>query len=524
MKSFPFTILTVLAAIAAISSVPVYANVTLPNVIASGMVLQRDRPATLWGWAEPGERVTLKLAGKVVAETVGTGAEKPWRVSLPAQTAGPVAELTISGSNTIKLNDVLAGDVWLCSGQSNMVMTVAHGPWCGYGGVQDAEKEIASANDAQLRIFTMNTAGMTARSWINSGTWAGINPESVKAASATAYFFGRELRAKLNVPVGLVVSAVGGTAVEPWTPLNLLENDAPYQELKAKATAIQKELGAKGNADRRAQTEWKKQAAEAQKNKQPVPPAPALQLTPEQGFNFGDSGPILGAGGLYNSKIHALTPMTINGAIWYQGESNARRGEYYAHSLSKMIEGWRGAFSQQFPFLIVQLANFGAPVLNEPHQGCYAKVREAEAKVADTVPGAGVITAVDIGMARNIHPANKQEVGRRLAQLALKQVYGKEVVVSGPVFAGARFEAGKAIVSFKGTGSLTLKGSGSFEVAGADRKFIAATATVHGPTVEVSAPGIAKPAAVRYAYLNNPTCALYNEHGWPALPFRSDDW
>ena len=512
-------------ALFALSAVPVLrANVTLPACIGENMVIQRDRPATLWGWAEPGEKVTVRLGEKVVGVVTGEGDVKPWRISLPPQKAGPVPSISISGTNVISVGNVAAGDVWICSGQSNMVMTLEKGPWCGYGGVNDAAKEAAAA-DSDLRLFTVENGG-TATPWNRPiGTWVPASAESLPKASATAYFFGRALREKLKVPIGLVISAVGGTAVEPWTPMKAFEGDADYAALRAGAEKVRAELGSKGDADRKAFAEWKKRVEEAKAAKQPAPPQPTPQLTPEQTSKVSDCGPILGAGSLYNGKIHPLTPMTVQGAIWYQGESNARRGEHYAHSLTRMIEGWRDAFGQKMPFFIVQLANFGGPAVTEPHLGSFALVREAEEKVANTVPDTGIATAVDIGAARNIHPPNKQEVGRRLAQVTLKKVYGVDVPASGPCYAGARFGEGKATVTFKpGSGALVLKGAGSFEVAGADRKFVPATAVLKNGAVEISAPSVPKPVAVRYAFLNAPECSLFDDRGWPALPFRSDNW
>ncbi len=517
--------LAILALVFVAAAISARADVSLSGVIGSGMVIQRDRPAAIWGWAAPGEKVTLLIGGKPAGSAEGRGAEIPWKIMLPAQKAGPVPEITVSGSNTIALTNVLAGNVWVCSGQSNMVMTVVKGPWCGYGGANNGEQEAASANDPQLRLFTVGRGGSATPSLVVSGSWAAATPDSVKSASATAYFFGRELRAQLHVPIGLVISAVGGTAVEPWTPRKALDGDADFAALEAGAKSLQQEFAARDAADGKLVAAWKKAVAEAQAKGQPTPPQPAAQLTPDQHFALSDAGPILGAGGLYNGKIHPLTPMTIEGVIWYQGESNARRGAHYAHSLTKMIEGWREAFGRQFPFLIVQLANFGPPTIEDHRLGSFPLVREAQEKVAENVPGAGIITAVDIGDARQIHPGNKQEVGRRLAQLALKQVYGRDVTASGPVFAGARFQDGKAVVAFRpDAGELLLKGPGGFELAGEDHKFAPAVAVLKDGAIEVSAPGVPKPVAVRYAFLNAPECTVYNKAGWPALPFRSDDW
>ena len=517
---------SILSFIAFIPLLPSHAEVTLSGAFGSNMVIQRDRPATLWGWADPDEKVTVKLGTQVVAHAVGKGKETMWRVQLPVQKAGPVEDITVSGStNSVILSNLLAGDVWLCSGQSNMAMTVGKGPWLNSGGVLDAEKEIAEGSHPEIRLFTVESVGTPKPQTQVTGTWAVCAPTSVPKVSAAAYFFGRELQAKLNIPIGLVISAVGGSSIELWTPRAALENDADYADLVADAKKIQAEIGKQAFEDRKLELEWRKQSDEARAKHEPAPPTPVYTLTPAQRLAASGIRPVLEAGTLYNGKIHPLTPLTLTGAIWYQGEANAGRSEHYVHSLTKLIESWRNAFEQPFPFLIVQLASFDAPVVSSASRGSWTLVREAQEKVAQTVPNCGIATAVDIRPTGNLHPQNKQEVGRRLAQVALKQVYGQKVTAGGPRYAGARFEGGKAIVRFaEGSGPLVLKGNGSFEIAGEDRKFVPATATLKGDIIEVSAPSVANPVAVRYAFLNSPEMSLFNQDGWPALPFRSDSW
>ena len=517
---------SILSLIAFTPLLPLHAEVTLSGVFGSNMVIQRDRPATLWGWADAGEKVTVKLGDKVVAQAVGQGKESMWRVKLPPLKAGPVEDITVSGSaNTVTLTNLLAGDVWLCSGQSNMAMTVGKGPWLNSGGVLDAEKEIAEGSHPEIRLYTVDSLGTPKPQTQVTGTWAVCGPTSVPKVSAAAYFFGRELQAKLNIPIGLVISAVGGSSVELWTPKAALENDADYAALVADAKKIQAEIGRQAFEDRKLELEWRKKSDEARAKHEPVPPTPVYTLTPAQRLVASGIRPVLEAGTLYNGKIHPLIPLTLTGAIWYQGESNAGRSEQYVHSLTKLIESWRSAFEQPFPFLIVQLASFDAPVVSSAERGSWALVREAQEKVAQTVPNCGIATALDIRPIGNLHPPNKQEVGRRLAQVALKQVYGRKISSCGPRYAGVRFEGGKAILRFaEGSGPLVLKGNGSFEIAGEDRKFVPATATLKGDVIEVAAPSVANPVAVRYAFLNAPEMSLFNQNGWPALPFRSDSW
>ena len=504
----------------AASALPVRAAVSLPSVINSNMVIQRDRPATLWGWADAGEKVTVKLGHQVVAQTTGKGNGESWKIQIPAQKAGPIPDLTISGdSNSVTLTNVLAGEVWLCSGQSNMDMQVNRGPWK----IRDADQEITQANHPQIRFYTEQRGIAAAPSSLTQGSWEVCSPETVGRASAVAYFFGREVQARLGVPVGLVISSYGGTSVERWMPKEAIQADPILVALLEKAQKAKAELAPLAAADSAAMQDWRGKVEQAKAANQPLPQRPAYKMTPSQQNCFTDSAQIASYSSFYNGRIHPLTPMTIAGALWYQGEANARRGEFYRQSLTKMIEAWRSAFGQQFPFLIVQLPGFSAPVVSNAF-GTLPLVREAQEQVALTVPNCGIATAIDIGDAKNIHPINKQEVGRRLALVALKQVYGQKIIANGPRYAGARFENGKALVRFEAEGGLILKNNGGFQVAGEDRAFSPASAVVVGDTLEVSSPSVPKPVAVRYAFLNGPETSLFNGEGLPAFPFRSDDW
>ena len=525
MKCPPFSL--VLLAILMMAAVPrMHAAVTLPAVLGDNMVIQRNRPTTLWGWADQGEKVTVSMEGKVVATAEGKGADSFWKVRLPALKAGKVPDITVSGAtNSITLTNLLAGELWLCGGQSNMVMTISkvRSPWCWYGGVKDADKEIAEATHPGIRFFTEEKGkGEPVPSLTSKGKWLVCSPETAGVCSATGYFFARTLQETLRVPVGLVISAIGGTAVEPWTPAKALEGDPGYASLTEAARKTKATLGPAAAADAKLRADWSKAVQQAKAAKQPIPPAPVTQLTQQQRDALADAGTALntrGFGPLYNAKIHPLTPLTIGGALWYQGESNGNLPANYRYYLGRMIEGWRSAFGQQFPFLIVQLAKC-------KRGGSWEQIREAQDRVARELPACGIATAIDIGEPGNIHPLNKQEVGRRLALVALNQVYGREIVASGPRFAAASFGNGKAVVTFaKGTAEgLALSGPGGFLIAGEDRKFVPATAVVKDGALEVSAPGVARPVAVRYAFETCPETPLVNAQGLGAFPFRSDDW
>lgn len=468
-----------------VGSAHVYADVHLAPVFGSNMVLQRDVPAKLVGWAEVGEMVTVKLGEKVVGQVAGTGKEKPWTVLLPVQKAGPVPDITVVGKNSIVLTNLLAGDVWVCSGQSNMAQSLQRGEWCGYGGVLDVEKEVVAASHPTLRL--MKSPG---------GNWEVCSPESAKSFSAAGYFFGRELTQRLNVPVGLITAAVGGTMAELWVPRVMREGTPEFVAELEEARRTQEEL------KKVAKCTWDEQD----------------RLTAAQ--HTQDTGQ------LYTRMIAPLTELSIKGTIWYQGEGNTRKASAYERLMSLLIQGWRKEWGQgDFPFIVMQLVNFH--FRDEPWQGkaTFAALREAQQALADHVPNTGLAVGIDIGEANNIHPRNKQEVGRRLALVALKQVYKQEVIAAGPALTDARFEPGRATLSFDAGGkgqNLVFKDAvtNGFELAGADGKFVPATAHVNGNTIVLTTAEITTPCSVRYAWADNPPATVFNTAGLPAAPFR----
>lgn len=481
------------------------ADVRLSPVFSSNMVLQRDVPAKISGWAAPGETVVVKLGGKVIGHASGAGAVTPWTVTLPVLSAGPVPDLTVEGNNTITLTNLLAGDVWICSGQSNMEMTLQSGPWCTYGGVRNATEEVAAANHPQIRLFAM----------LSKQPWAVCAPESAQSFSAAAYFFGRELAQRLQVPIGLVQAAVGGTAAEYWTPRSVREQWPGFPSALENARRFEREQ----KPVIEAYEQWQKQVTEARRNGQPVPARPP-EMTTALYAKFSAARATAGTGKLYESRIQPLTTMTIKGAIWYQGEGNVDRAAEYADLLTQLIGGWRQAWGQgEFPFLIQQLVNFnGGPAT-------WPELRAAQQKVVESVPRTGLAVGIDIGDPDNIHPANKQEVGRRLALVALREVYGRAVVAAGPRPLESRFEANHVVLTFdpgdQQPGLVLQAGADtSFEVAGSDGKFEPATVEVRATTLTLRTAKVREPRAVRYAWHGNPTATLFNRAGLPAAPFR----
>jgi sialate O-acetylesterase len=492
---------------------PAGAEVKLPALISDNMVLQQGRKVALWGTAESGEEVTVTFGGQKVAGTAD--AEGRWKVELGPLKAGGPSEMTVAGKNTLTLHNVVVGEVWICSGQSNMEMAVGNSPHA-WGGVLNAEKEIAAGNYPMIRHFTVKkvVAGQPQKDV--TGQWVVASPQTVGEFSAVAYFFGRELHKGLGVPVGLIDSSWGGTPAEAWTSAPALEAEPELKTLprdwEQKVAGYPKLL----EQFRKDLDQWEQSAQRAEAEGKPALPPPEMPADPR--------GNSWRAAGLYNGMIAPLIPYTIAGAIWYQGESNAGRAYQYRKLFPSMIRDWRRAWGQgDFPFLFVQLASF---IQEWSPKTCWAELREAQTMTL-SLPNTGMAVTVDIGEPYDIHPKNKQEVGRRLALAAEANAYGRKVAYSGPLYDSMTIEGDSVRLRFKHVdGGLATKGGPlkGFEAAGEDRKFFAAEAMVAGDTVVVRSSTVLRPVAVRYAWADNPECNLFNKAGLPASPFRTDDW
>jgi sialate O-acetylesterase len=487
------------------------AEVRLAPCFGSNMVLQRDVPAKLVGWADAGETVAVKLGGQIVGRALGKGQAKDqaWTVILPTQKAGPMPDITVEGKNTVTLTNLLAGDVWVCSGQPNMRMSVAKGPWCNYGGAAGAEQEVAAANYPQIRLYHRN-----------AGRWDVCTPESVKAFSAAGYFFGRELHRRLAVPIGLAEGSMGATSAESWLPRRVI----PADKLQ-RAQRVVEELKPLADADRKAFMQYAQEVQKAKAQGRPLPKRPLDRLTAEQKKRLEDAMLVYYTGNNYEGFIAPLTAMAIKGVVWYQGESNRPRAAQYAELMSRLIGAWRQDWGGDLPFLVMQLVNFGKGPFEPQTQ--FAELREAQQQVADSVPNVGMAVGIDIGLPGEIQPPNKQEVGRRLALVALKQVYSQDVIASGPRLKDAKFERGRAVLACDPGGKdqrLMLKGSNpnGFELAGADGNFVPAKAHLQENTITLTAAAVAEPRAFRYAWYDNPPVSLFNSARLPAAPFRKD--
>jgi sialate O-acetylesterase len=483
------------------------ADVKLPAIFGHHMVLQRDAAVPVWGTAAPGEEVTVVIAGQTVSTTAG--ADGKWSVKLAKLAAAGPHTLTVKGKNTVTFSDVLVGEVWLGSGQSNMAMTVNR--------AKDYEQEQAAAKLPQLRMFTESSPNSPIAQFTGKGEWVVCSPETVGRFSATAYFFGRELHQTLNVPVGLINSSVGGTPIESWIAP---EAQKASPELKAffegqkQAAKDFDPVKAKAKFEQD-QAKWKEAAKKAKAEGKPAPKAPRdpVALNERKG----------NVGGLFNGKIAPLIPYAIRGALWYQGEANtaAEQAPFYAAQLKLLVTDWRARWGYEFPFAWVQLPNFGAPPGRD-----WPTVREAMLKTL-SLPHTGMAITIDIGEEKDIHPKNKQDVGRRLAAWALGTVDGQKVATSGPLPAGHQVRGSEVRLSFKhADGGLVAKGGElkGFVIAGADKQWKPARARIEGDQVIVSSADVKQPVAARYAWENWPTCNLYNGAGLPASPFRTDDW
>lgn len=483
-----------------------WADVRLPAIVSDHMVLQQEVAANVWGWAEPGEKVTVKFAGQTLATTAAGNGE--WSVKLAELPPGTKGELTVAGKNALTVADVIVGEVWVCSGQSNMEWIVANS--------MDAEAETKAATYPELRMFTVTKKAALEPQQDCVGKWEVCTPESVPRFSAVGYFFARHLYQTLGQPVGMIHSSWGGTPAEFWVPTPILKRDADFQPImKAWDEKVAAYPKAK-EAYAAALEKWKEADKAAKESGAKSPPAPRA---PQGGDAFGSPGC------LYNGMIEPIADYTIRGAIWYQGEANAAQAQLYRKLFPTMIRSWRAMWESEFPFLFVQLANFMARH-PEPTDSSWARLREAQTMTLET-PRTGMAVAIDIGEADNIHPKNKQEVGRRLALAAEATVYYVDQEFSGPIFTGGQAEDGKFRLSFRNSDGIKASDDGKlkgFAIAGEDRKFVWAEATVEGDHVIVSSPQVAAPVAVRYGWADNPEVNLVNATGLPASPFRTDDW
>lgn len=637
MKPLIFRLFCLALSAARLSAAP-----ALPSLFSDHMVLQQGSDVPVWGWADPGEKITVSI--RDLSRQTTAGAEGRWRITLPALAAGGPFRLTIAGNRTLTLRDVMVGEVWICSGQSNMAFAL--------GGTATAAVDVPDANYPEIRLFKVHPRSALEPLQTTPGAvWTISSPETARGFSAVGYLFARKLHKELGIPIGMVQSAWGGTTAESWTSPAALRSTADlapiirrWDELDAQS----KELAAGSkpfdltfdnfellraiggveslhplwsyNWDQARNSMFELIAAPLVRSGLAVRTSGAMEpdeapvlsaafrphrqvrdlsdfmglrfysrgngafkltfqqpsgqdsddygtgifeatpdwqainvrfadlkqsgwgvkrlLTPEalNGFRLqplrsgdpaGQPAASLSPGSLYNGMIAPLAPFAIRGALWYQGEGNAGRALQYRSLLPVLIRSWRALWNHgDFPFLIVQLPDFGAPA-EEPRDSSWAELREAQLLTLK-VPNTGLAVTVGLGEAGNVHPKRKTEVAERLALWALGTTYGKDVVYSGPLYDSVSVEGNSMRVHFRyagrglqALGGTVLKG---FAVAGANRKFYWADSRIEGRSVVVWSPRIPAPAAIRYAWSGSPDCNLANAEGLPASPFRTDDW
>jgi sialate O-acetylesterase len=489
-----------LAAATAALAAPARADVKLPAIFGSHMVLQQKQADKVWGKADPGENVTVTIADQT--KTAKGDDNGKWSVTLDPMPAGGPYRMTVRGRNTVRLDDVLVGEVWLCSGQSNMQWDVVS--------ANDSDLESLTADYPKIRLISVPQRGTQEPQDDFNGAWEVCTPDTAKSFSAVGYFFGRQLHQTLRVPVGLIDDSWGGSAAEAWVRRDLLEKDEKYKPLMERWEGLEKNLQ---EATERYEQARAKGKAAAKKGQSP------------QALMAGNARP----GNIYNGVLKPTIGYGIKGVIWYQGETNAGRAYQYRDLFPLMISSWRDEWGiGDFPFYWVQLADFNAEK-SEPSDSAWAELREAQTMTLSKLPNAGQAVIIDLGEGQDIHPRNKQDVAKRLARWALARDYGLKIPYQSPTYASMEKNGNKIVVTLDhaegGLRTFDVREVQGFAVAGSDQKFHKAQAqVVGGNKVEVWSDEVSDPVAVRYAWADNPVCNLYGRNGLPVTPFRTDDW
>lgn len=480
------------------------AQVKLPAIISDNMVLQQNSRVALWGWASPGEKVTVWGEWNKIPIAVIADKEGKWQVTMATARAGGPYKMSFTASNTLELNNVLLGEVWLASGQSNMEFFMNKTTNASYTGVVNYQEEIAAADYPNIRQIDVPNKVADSALTDFKANWKLCTPKTADTFSAVAYYFAREIHKKTGFPIGIINATWGGTPAESWTNKSILESDPDLVPILERYKKQCEDFPAEFEKYKIAQEKWK---ADTSKNKGGQPPQPIGPKHNKSPYK------------LYNGMIVPIIPYTLKGVIWYQGESNADRAYQYRKLFAAMIEGWRKDWNNsKLPFYFVQIS---------PHRSQNAEIRDAQLYTYHHVPYTGIVVTTDNGDSIDIHPRNKKLVGERLALWALKNDYKqKGLEVSGPLYKSMKIQGNKIVIRFDHAKSLTAKEAilKEFTIAGSDRKFSPAQAVIKNNTVEVWSDEVKQPVAVRFAWRNVPTADLFNEAGLPASPFRTDDW
>ncbi|GAC1426637.1 MAG: sialate O-acetylesterase [Chitinophagaceae bacterium] len=495
---YPVTLLFVI-----FSFLPAFAELRLPAIIADNMVLQQKYAVTLWGWANAGEHITITAGWDKTPLTATAGNDGKWNVRVKTIKAGGPYNILFSASNNIEIKNVLLGEVWLASGQSNMefFMTKTSG---GYTGVLNYPEEIKAADYPLIRMIDVpNTVADEPRQDF-AGKWKICSPQTADTFSAVAYYFARALHIATGYPIGIINATWGGTPAESWTRKDILEKDSSFSIILDR---YKKQCDDYPAAFEKYKIELEKWKADTSKSKGAAPREPAGPHYSKSPYK------------LYNGMIAPLLPYTLKGVIWYQGEDNAGRAAQYRRLFPAMIKNWRNDFNnEKMPFYFVQIS---------PHRSQNPEIRDAQLYTLRTVPFTGMAVTTDNGDSLNIHPRNKKLVGERLSLWALKNDYGKkDIVASGPLYKSMKTAGNKIRIQFDYADGLQAKGGDlkEFTIAGPDANFVPAKAVIDGNTVLVWSDAVQQPAAVRFAWRNTPFPNLYNKADLPASPFRTDTW
>lgn len=496
-----------------------YSELRVSSVFSSGMVLQREQVNPIWGWSDNNMEIHISFAGDTYSTV--SNQEGYWKINLspkPANALGQVMHIE-SGDNRIVINDILFGEVWLCSGQSNM-------QWSLYNSF-DSDLELLSANYPQIRLLSIPHYGSQKAQNDFEGHWQAVRPESAKQFSAIGYYFGKTLHKSLNVPIGLIDNSWGGSTCEAWIPLDVLESMEAgrfyikhFEKVMNDFDPDQASLdyGKKLNT-------WRTDLKLARERGLPEPRKPWKKSNPFTGQHR--------PANLYNGVLHPIIGYGIKGVIWYQGEGNVKRAFDYRNIFPKMIETWRKHWEQgDFPFYWVQIADYLDESIDPPKVSLFAELRESQTLTLNKLPNVGQAVIIDLGEGRDIHPRNKKGVADRLARIALARDYGFEIACKNPSYASMEIEGDFIILDFHDIGeqlySLDSSELIGFTICGSDEVFVNAQAgIINGSKIKVWADGISEPVAIRYAWANNPICNLYGQTGstlLPLTPFRTDSF
>lgn len=481
-----------------------FAQLKLPAIISDNMVLQQKANVALWGWAAPGEKVTISNTWNNKAVTATADASGKWTASVPTAKAGGPHTLTFQGSTTLRVTNVLLGEVWLASGQSNMEFFIGKKPNPSYTGVHNYEEVIKDPEHPDIRLIDVPNKVADAPQADFAGEWKACSARTIDTFSAVAYFFAREINRATGFPVGIVNATWGGTPAESWTKKEVLQSDADLNEILVRYQKAVDVFPQEAEKHKAALAKWRHDTGKTKGGAPPAPIGPAHNKSPYK---------------LYNGMIVPVVPYTLRGVIWYQGESNADRAFQYRKLFPALIKNWRDDWrSPKLQFYFVQIA---------PHRSQNPEIRDAQLHVFRNTPNTGLAVITDHGDPLDIHPRNKEAVGKRLSLWALRNEYGKkDVVVSGPLYRSMKVEGEKIRLSFDYAHGLVAKGDelSEFTVAGDDQNFVPARAVIEGSTVVVWSEAVKAPTAVRFAWKNVPRPNLFNAAGLPASPFRTDNW